>query len=451
MLSVGGVPSSYSHSVPSMASIGSGSWNPNVPCGSPWIVKVTDITDNLTGSTSYNNSPFSPGIDYAPAHSDAKRWLTPGATPSGWVSPGPSCTITNLKGQTVASFVEIDNVRIGSTFYKETDCSTTFNAVNGGKTYTTGGSKCDVTANIYSSPTDSCTKSTDQGCWYKIHTEFDQDWQGAAYCGPSTVCDPAQAQSQIIAQSTYIDVQGFIFWDPDHVTTQWHSFSGWELHPLTAWRMHQSSTQPDFSVSASPSSMFLNQGSSAATTVTVTSLNGFSGTVNLGANVSPSGPTFSLASNSLTVTSGGSASTTLTVSASNSTTVGSYSITLSATSGALSHSSVVSLTVTSAGDFSISTNPSSLNLVGGGSAQSIITLTSLKGFTGSVSLSATVSGQHVRANLSPNSITLTSSGSASSTLTISTNRRVTPGTYTVTITAVSGSITHTTTITLTVT
>src|SRR6266568_8460008 len=167
--------------------VGSGSWNPHVPCSSPWILRISDITDNLTGTNSYNTSPYSPGITENPFVSGsggAKRWLTPGATPSGWVSPGPSCTITNLKGQTVASFVEIDNVRIGSGYYTETDCSTTFNAVNGGKTYTTGGKKCDVTANIYSSPTDSCTKSTDQGCWYKIHTEFDQDWQGAAYCGP---------------------------------------------------------------------------------------------------------------------------------------------------------------------------------------------------------------------------------------------------------------------------
>src|SRR5437667_7858955 len=39
----------------------SGSWNSLVPCNSPQIVRISDITDNMTGSGSYNNSLFSPG------------------------------------------------------------------------------------------------------------------------------------------------------------------------------------------------------------------------------------------------------------------------------------------------------------------------------------------------------------------------------------------------------
>jgi hypothetical protein len=35
---------------------------------------------------------------------------------------------------------------------------------------------------------------------------------------------------------THIDVQGFVFWDPGHVDAAWHFFSGWELHPVAAWR-----------------------------------------------------------------------------------------------------------------------------------------------------------------------------------------------------------------------
>jgi hypothetical protein len=38
------------------------------------------------------------------------------------------------------------------------------------------------------------------------------------------------------AKGTHIDIQGFVFWDPAHTTAQWHSFSGWEIHTLTAWR-----------------------------------------------------------------------------------------------------------------------------------------------------------------------------------------------------------------------
>jgi len=191
----------------------SNSFNPDVSCN-PRVARTTDITDNMTGSASLNNSPFSPGITPPSGNSQysAKRWLTAGGpTPPGWISPGPPCTITNSHSQVVESFVEIDNVRITAAYSTETDCSTKFNATNGGGTYTTGGTKCDVTANIYSSQTVSCAIPTDPGCNFIIHTEFDQDWQGAGYCGPSTVCDTAQAQSQITAQSTYIDVQGFVF------------------------------------------------------------------------------------------------------------------------------------------------------------------------------------------------------------------------------------------------
>jgi hypothetical protein len=35
---------------------------------------------------------------------------------------------------------------------------------------------------------------------------------------------------------THLDVQGFVFWDTAHVDTAWHQYSGWELHPVAAWR-----------------------------------------------------------------------------------------------------------------------------------------------------------------------------------------------------------------------
>ena len=88
-----------------------GSWNPNVKCASPRIVKITDITDNMTGYASYNASLFSPGLTSPLGFEEAKRWLTSGGnTPPGWMPPGPQCTIKNFKRQTVALFVEIDGV-----------------------------------------------------------------------------------------------------------------------------------------------------------------------------------------------------------------------------------------------------------------------------------------------------------------------------------------------------
>ncbi len=117
--------------------IGSGSWNPLVPCSSPWIVRITDITDNVTGSGSQTNSLFNPG-------SPNKRWLTPGPTPPGWVSPGPPCTITNSHGS-VAMFVEIDGIKRDS--ITNEDCTGTYDSINGGAS--NGGSFCDSTFNTY--------------------------------------------------------------------------------------------------------------------------------------------------------------------------------------------------------------------------------------------------------------------------------------------------------------
>src|SRR5437016_13016321 len=134
-------PSSAGANV-SLFPVGSGSWNPNVSCSSPWIVRVTDITNNMTGSSSLSNSIFNPGIT-SPVGT-AKRWLTPGSTPAGWVSPGPPCTITNSHGQ-VSVFVEIDGVKRGS--IANDDCTGTYDPVNGGTS--NGGNYCDTDFNIY--------------------------------------------------------------------------------------------------------------------------------------------------------------------------------------------------------------------------------------------------------------------------------------------------------------
>jgi hypothetical protein len=44
------------------------------------------------------------------------------------------------------------------------------------------------------------------------------------------------APAMFPARGAHIDVQGFVFWDPDHTDAQWHSYSGWEIHTVTAWR-----------------------------------------------------------------------------------------------------------------------------------------------------------------------------------------------------------------------
>src|SRR3989449_3973143 len=216
--------------------VGSGSWNPKVSCSSPWIIRITDMTNNMTGSASLSSSIFNPGIT-SPV-GDAKRWLTPGATPSGWVSPGPPCTITNSHGQ-VSMFVEIDGVKRGT--IGNGDCTATYDPVNGGTS--NGGNYCDTDFNIYDPAvvpnySTSCSSASDPTCYGRIHIEIDHDWKAARYCGASTACDDVVVNSQTNSSSV-IDAQGFVYWGADNGNQQWPSFSGWEIHAVTRWRVYQ--------------------------------------------------------------------------------------------------------------------------------------------------------------------------------------------------------------------
>src|SRR5213594_2203958 len=153
--------------IPKVAATGSS--NSLVPC-TPISVKISDITASATGTTSFNNSPFSPGITTTVSGGVAKRWLTPGPTPSGWHSPGPACTITNNKGQSQGVFVEIDGVKRASTTFE--DSSTSYDATNGGGSYG-GGSRNDHTFNafdpaIVSDYQNSCKSSSDSTCYGRI-------------------------------------------------------------------------------------------------------------------------------------------------------------------------------------------------------------------------------------------------------------------------------------------
>jgi len=115
----------------------------------------------------------------------------------------------------------------------------------------------------------------------------------------------------------------------------------------------QNPSVPTFTINSSPTSLTVAQESLGTVSITLTSVNSFSGTVTLSAAVSPSGPQASLNPSSVTLTSSGSASSTLTVSTTTSTSgysstlvsQGSYTINVTASSGSLSHSIPLSLTV----------------------------------------------------------------------------------------------------------
>ena len=99
-------------------------------------------------------------------------------------------------------------------------------------------------------------------------------------------------------------------------------------------------------------------------------------------------------------------------------------------------------------DFILAVTPSSRTITRGGSTTYTVTVTAVNGFTGSVSLAAGISPSANGATLSFNPTGLILGSSASSTLTVGTVKKTARKTYTITVTATSGGIVHSTTVTL---
>jgi len=107
------------------------------------------------------------------------------------------------------------------------------------------------------------------------------------------------------------------------------------------------------------------------------------------------------------------------------------------------------VTVTAGGggpDFTISAAPSSQTVTVGSGTSYTTTVSAVNGFTGTVSLSVSGLPSGASGSFNPTSVT----GSGNSTLSVSTSSTTPPGTYTLTITGTSGSLTHSATVTLVV-
>ncbi|MGC2822153.1 MAG: S53 family peptidase [Candidatus Sulfotelmatobacter sp.] len=206
------------------------------------------------------------------------------------------------------------------------------------------------------------------------------------------------------------------------------------------------SSTPSFTLSDSPSSLSITQGSSGTSTISVTDVGGFSGGVTLSASGLPSGVTAAFGTNPTTGTS------VLTLTASSTATTGSSTVTITGTSGSLTATTTLTLTVsaTATPNFTISASPASLSVTQGSSGASTITITSTGGFSSATTLSASGLPSGVTAAFSTNPVTPAANGTVTSTLTLTASATATTGAATVTITGTSGSTSHSTTIALTV-
>jgi uncharacterized membrane protein len=214
---------------------------------------------------------------------------------------------------------------------------------------------------------------------------------------------------------------------------------------------------PDFTISLNPTSLRVQQGSSGTTTLTITPLNGFTGTVNLSL-VDGSGnpvPGITLDPPSVNVAGSSPVSQDLTVNVAASVAPNTYILQVRATSGSLTKTANLSLTVTAAPtpDFTISLNPTSLRVQQGSSGTTTLTITPLNGFTGTVNLSLVDgSGNPVPGiTLDPPSVNVAGSSPVSQDLTVNVAASVAPNTYILQVRATSGSLTKTANLSLTVT
>ena len=258
---------------------------------------------------------------------------------------------------------------------------------------------------------------------------------------PSSVNPPANGS---VTSTLAVSTNNGTALGPFTVTVSGTGTSG--SHTTTVSGTVNAPPVPDFSILASPSTLTLAQNAAVGQTVSVNSLNGFAGTVGLSVAGCPLNATCTLSATSASLTSGGSATPSLTVNTGTAA-AGTYTLTIAGSSGSLNHSTTVTLKVNGpVPDFTISASPSSQSVTRGSSVSYTVTLGAVNGFNGAVNFSVSGLPSRVSTNFSPNPLT----GSGTTTLTITANHKGSTGSSTLTIKGTSGSLSHSTTVSLTI-
>ena len=229
---------------------------------------------------------------------------------------------------------------------------------------------------------------------------------------------------------------------------------------------------PDFTISAQPPSLTVQAGSFVISGLTLRSILGFAGNVNITSSVTPvlsNGPVpllnnstkTGLANVMVSLTPGGTNTATLNVTTFSSTPLQAYTVNVTGKSGSLEHFVLVTVNVV---DFSITPSETSISIsyATASFGTSDLTLGSLNGFGGNVTLTTSISpvttngpiavlNNSTETGLSSVIVKVVAGGTGTGTLNVTITAATPGGVYSVTVIGSSGGLTHSVLVGVTVT
>jgi subtilase family serine protease len=202
---------------------------------------------------------------------------------------------------------------------------------------------------------------------------------------------------------------------------------------------------PSFSISASPATVSVAQGSAGTSTITSAVTGGFDSAISLSATGQPAGVTVSFNPTSIT----GAGTSVMTITVALTTVTGTYKITVTGTAGGTTKTASITLKVTKAiPNFAVSASPTSFTVARGGIGTVTISTSISGGFNSAIALSASGEGYLQTLTFSPTSIA--APGAGTSTMTVTVGAKAVLGNHKITVKGTAGTMSRTTTVTLVV-
>lgn len=219
-----------------------------------------------------------------------------------------------------------------------------------------------------------------------------------------------------------------------------------KLHILiTNTSLWNGSTTPGFMVLSNATDVIIGQNTNTVVQLTIFSLNHFHGIVTFTTHVTDQGPSAVVVPSSVTLPADGTAGAVLTIAGHN-TPIGRFDFNVTGTANQLAANSVLGHVTVQLPDFSFQTPTSSVTILTTGGFVGDAFLKSIAGFSGTVTFSSTSTPSGLRAVFATQSIPVLTTGISPVGMSIEPSAgtvSAAPGNYVLSVSATSGTITHT--------